>query len=92
MNEIGSEIRAGDERRSKGWRAIARGAVVSLHLAAAPAFALMALLTAMQDGGAHQMRCMGMADASSWNSMSLMYLLMSAIHAAPWIRLAARRG
>ena len=90
MNEIGSGSCAGDEPRSGGWRAIARGAADSLHLAAAPAFALMAMLTTMQDSGAHQMRCMGMADASSWNSMSLMYLLMSAFHAAPWIRLAAR--
>jgi hypothetical protein len=68
------------------WRAIIRGAADGLHLAAAPAFALMALLTAMQSGDAHGMRCMGMPDASPWSSMSLMYVLMSVFHAAPWIR------
>ena len=71
--------------------AIACGAADSLHLAAAPAFALMAVLTAVQDGSAHQMTCMGMAGASPLSSMSLMYLLMSAFHAAPWVKLAVRR-
>ena len=92
MSKIESGTCAGDRTRSKGWRAIARGAADSLHLAAAPALAFMAMLTAMQDGGAHRMSCMGLADGSPWSSMSLMYLLMSAFHAAPWIRLAARRG
>ncbi|MGN6581929.1 MAG: hypothetical protein ACTHJ1_18340 [Bordetella sp.] len=91
MNGIRSEECAGERRRSGGWRAIARGAADGLHLAAAPTFALMALLTAVHDGGMQQMRCMSVGDISSWNSMSLMYLLMSAGHAAPWIRLAAGR-
>lgn len=72
-------------------RAIARGVADRLHLAAAPAFALMALLTAVQEASAHRMRCMGMSGASVLDGMSLMYLLMGAVHAAPWIRLAARR-
>lgn len=62
-----------------------------LHFAAAPTFALMALLTAVLNGGVHQATCLGMADASPLSSMSLMYLLMSAFHVAPWIKLAARR-
>lgn len=62
-----------------------------LHLAAAPVFALMAALTAVQDGSAHHMSCLGMADTSPWNSMSLMYVLMCAFHAAPWVRLGVRR-
>lgn len=92
MNEIGFGNRAGDADRSRGWRTIARGAADTLHLAAAPAFALMAVLAAVQEGGAHQMTCMGMADASPLNSMALMYLLMSVFHAAPWMKLATRRG
>jgi hypothetical protein len=90
MSEIGFDGRADDIDRPSGWRAIARGAADKLHLAAAPAFALMAVLAAVQEGGAHQMTCMGMADGSPWSSMSLMYLLMGVFHAAPWMRLAAR--
>lgn len=91
MSGTGSERSTGGAHRARDWRAIARGAADGLNLAAAPAFALMALLTAVQDSGAHRMLCTGMADASPWNGMSLMYLLMSVFHAASWIRRAAGR-
>jgi hypothetical protein len=61
-----------------------------LHLAAAPAFAIMALLTGL-DGGGADMLCSTARDASSLSGMAPMYLLMSAFHAAPWLKLIARR-
>lgn len=90
MSETSSGKCADGENRSKSGRAVFFGATDWLHLAAAPAFALMALLTAASDGDVHQVTCMGMAGASPLSSMSLMYLLMSAFHAAPWVKLAAR--
>jgi hypothetical protein len=92
MSQGDPENGVGQGSRARRGRAIARGVADRLHLAAAPAFALMALLTAVQEAGADRMRCMGMSGASVLDSMSLMYLLMSAVHAAPWIRLAARRA
>ena len=59
-----------------------------LSLAAAPAFALMALLTAISGGGASDILCS--AGASPLGGMIPMYLLMSAVHSAPWLRLIAR--
>lgn len=91
MSETGLGKHAGIACRPKGGRAIAFGAAGWLHLAAAPVLALMALLTAVLDTDAHQMTCLGMAGASPLSSMSLMYLLMSAFHAAPWLRRMVRR-
>lgn len=68
---------------------IARG----LRLAAAPTFAVMALLTAIQDSGAPVMLCSPMGDASPLSGMIPMYLLMSAFHSAPWLKwISDRRG
>lgn len=57
-----------------------------LHLAAAPTFAAMALLTAMM-GDASPL-C---GTASPLGGMAPMYLLMSAFHLPPWITLVAGR-
>ncbi|HWE73764.1 MAG TPA: hypothetical protein VG328_11440 [Stellaceae bacterium] len=56
-----------------------------LHLAAAPSFAAMAALAAMLGGPA--MICG--QPASPLTGMVPMYLLMSAFHAAPWLKLIA---
>lgn len=56
-----------------------------LHLAATPAFALMALLTGLTGG---DMLC---GTASPLGGMVPMYLLMSAFHLPPWLRLMAGR-
>ncbi|HLG83467.1 MAG TPA: hypothetical protein VKY22_20810 [Bradyrhizobium sp.] len=61
-----------------------------LALAAAPSFALMAALTAMLGGGQADMICSA-AHASSLGGMVPMYLLMSAFHLTPWLRLIVRR-
>ena len=60
-----------------------------LCLAAAPTFALMALLTCVFSGDA-AMLCMG-ANASPLTGMAAMYLLMSAFHLAPWLRVVSGR-
>jgi hypothetical protein len=57
-----------------------------LALAAAPGFALMALLTAA-GGGAAEMLC---GAVSPFGGMVPMYLLMSVFHAGPWLRLWAQ--
>jgi hypothetical protein len=56
-----------------------------LSLAAAPVFAVMALLTGVLGGGVDAM-C-SVADASPLGGMVPMYLLMSAFHSAPWLKL-----
>jgi hypothetical protein len=58
-----------------------------LGLAAAPAFAAMAVLT-MAAGGQTD-TCMGQA-GTSLTGMAPMYLLMSVFHMAPWLRHAGR--
>ena len=62
-----------------------------LSLAAAPTFAIMALLTGFQDGGMPGMLCSAVHDASPLTGMLPMYLLMSAFHSAPWLRLITNR-
>jgi hypothetical protein len=73
--------------------AAALGAADWLCLAAAPTFAIMALL-AVLGGGPPDMLCAAALDASPLSGMVPMYLLMSAFHAAPWLRLIGgwRRG
>ncbi len=63
------------------------GAADWLSLAAAPTFAVMALVTAAGGPGPLDMLCSG---ASPLGSMAAMYGLMSAFHAAPWLRLIPR--
>jgi hypothetical protein len=77
-------IRSAGELRMADW----------LSLAAAPTFGLMALLTAIADGGTHQMWCSAAVRGSPLTGMVPMYLLMSAFHIAPWLKLvsAGRRG
>ena len=62
-----------------------------LCLAAAPTFAIMALLTGVLGAGSPDMLCSAMQDASPLGGMVPMYLLMSAFHSAPWLKLISRR-
>ncbi|MCA1373872.1 MULTISPECIES: hypothetical protein [unclassified Bradyrhizobium] len=62
-----------------------------LALAATPTFAIMAVLTALPGGGPAEMLC-GAGQGSLLGGMVPMYLLMSAFHAAAWLRLMAGRG
>lgn len=61
-----------------------------LSLAAAPIFAIMALLTGIHDR-APDMLCSATQEAWPLAGMVPMYLLMSAFHLAPWLRLISRR-
>jgi hypothetical protein len=67
---------------------ITRVAADWLGLAAAPAFAAMALMTACLGGGGEPF-CS--AHGSLMSGMVPMYLMMGAVHAAPWLRLIAGR-
>jgi hypothetical protein len=70
--------------------AAALGAAGWLSLAAAPTFAIMALLTGVLGGGAPDMVCSAMR-GSPLSGMVPMYLLMSAFHSAPWLKLISSR-
>ena len=52
--------------------------------------AIMALMTAVLGGGASEALC-SRGGASPLSGMIPMYLLMSAFHAAPWLKLIASR-
>ena len=65
---------------------VARAAADWLGLAAAPTFAAMALMTAALGGGVEPL-CS--AHGSFMSGMAPMYLLMSAFHVGPWLRLVA---
>ena len=58
-----------------------------LALAAAPTFALMAVVTGILDSGAHQMPCSAAMHMSPVSGMVLMYVLMSGFHLTPWLKL-----
>jgi hypothetical protein len=64
---------------------------LSLSLAAAPTFAVMALLAGLHDSGMPDMLCSAAHDTSVLNGMVPMYVLMSAFHSAPWLRLVSGR-
>lgn len=56
-----------------------------LSLAAAPTFALMALVTGVQEANAAPLVC-GPAPATPISGMMVMYLLMAGFHLGPWLR------
>ena len=64
-------------------------AVRGLSLAAAPTFAIMALLTSVPGGGMPDILCSAAQGASPLSGMAVMYLLMSAFHLAPWLKLVS---
>jgi hypothetical protein len=70
--------------------AAALGAAGWLGLAAAPAFAVMALLSWATGGGADMM-CSPAPGMSPLSGMIPMYALMSAFHSAPWLKLISGR-
>jgi hypothetical protein len=63
------------------------GAAGWLGLAAAPTFAIMALLTGVLGDGPPNLLCSAAQNAWPVSGMVPMYLLMSAFHLAPWLKL-----
>jgi hypothetical protein len=71
-------------------RARALGAGEWLCLAATPTFAVMALLSGVLGGG-QMATCSALPSTSPLSGMVPMYLLMSAFHASPWVKLFTDR-
>ncbi len=61
-----------------------------LGLAATPTFAVMALLTSILRGDSMALLCSA-GHGSPLDGMMFMYLLMSAFHSAPWLKLISSR-
>jgi hypothetical protein len=57
-----------------------------LRFAAAPTFALMALLNAMARDGRSDVICSAMPTGAPLGDMTVMYLLMCAFHLVPWLK------
>jgi hypothetical protein len=91
MSEAYSGGSASGAIRHESGNAAALGAADWLCLAAAPTFAIMALLTGVLGGGPPDMLCSAAQDASPLSGMVPMYLLMSAFHSAPWLKLISGR-
>ncbi|MGA2952943.1 MAG: hypothetical protein ABSD80_11995 [Caulobacteraceae bacterium] len=68
----------------------ALGAAKWLSLAATPTFAGMALVTVALGGRSAEVLCSA-GPLCPLNGMVLMYLLMSAFHSPPWLKLIAGR-
>ena len=66
-------------------------AVRLLSLAATPTFTVMALLSAVHGDSMPDMICSAPSAGSLLSGMVPMYLLMSAFHLAPWLKLFSRR-
>jgi hypothetical protein len=81
-----SALDANLEMEADGWRASDW-----LCLAAAPTFAIMALLTGILGSSHPNLLCSALPEASLLRGMVPMYLLMSAFHSAPWLKLIAKR-
>jgi len=92
MSEYRIGQRAGAGSRYESGTTAWLGAADWLSLAAAPVFALMALLTVAHGGGAHDPLCTAAHGGSPVSGMVPMYVLMSAFHSRPWLNLIASRG
>ncbi|MBK5566470.1 hypothetical protein [Ensifer sp. SSB1] len=67
-------------------RTAARRVADGLALAAAPTFALMAILVGAGGSDVGQMLCAG-EQGLQIGGMTVMYMLMSVFHLTPWLRL-----
>jgi hypothetical protein len=91
MSEAYAGGRARGATHLEGGNAVAVGAADWLCLAAAPTFAIMALLTGVLGGGPPDILCSAAQDTSQLSGMVPMSLLMSAFHSAPWLKLISGR-
>lgn len=72
-------------------RAAALGAAGCLSLAAAPTFGLMAVVTGLSAPDPADVLCANGTGLLPLTGMLPMYLLMSAFHLGPWLKLLAHR-
>jgi hypothetical protein len=91
MGEAYAGGSAGGAIRHEGGNAAPLGAADWLRLAAAPTFAIMALLSVFLGGSQPEMLCSAAQGVSPLSGMAPMYLLMSAFHSAPWLKLVSSR-
>ena len=91
MTNVHTDGRGSGAIRCENGDAAALGTADWLCLAAAPTFAIMALLTGVLGGGRPDMLCSAAQTGSPLSGMVPMYLLMSAFHSAPWLKLISRR-
>ena len=91
MSDTHTVIRGSGAIRSENGNSAATGAADFLYLAAAPTFATMALLTCVLGGVSADELC-SIAATSPLSGMVPMYLLMSAFHTAPWLKLISSQG
>ena len=91
MTKVHTDGRGPGAIRCENGNAAATGAADWLYLAAAPTFAIMALLTGVLGGGSPDMLCSAAQTGSPLSEMVPMYLLMSAFHSAPWLKLISRQ-
>lgn len=80
QDETGSRSNAAPD--AAGW----------LGLAAAPTFAIMALIAGIHGRDMPDMFCSATQGASPITGMVPMYLLMSAFHSSSWLKLISRRS
>jgi hypothetical protein len=90
MSEADTGGRGSGAVDCEGGNAAAIAAADFLYFAAAPTFAIMALLTGVLGGGSPDALC-SIVSASPLSGMVPMYLLMSAFHSAPWLKLISSR-
>ena len=91
MSEAYPRGGAGGEIRSDREQAAALCVADWLGFAAAPTFAIMALLTSILGGDQSAILCLGAEQMSGPSGMVAMYLLMSAFHLPPWLKLISSR-
>ena len=88
MRMDGLNLRDGCASAGTDAAGAARGAATWLSLAAAPTFAVMALLTAVFSGEPDTL-CAALHGSFALSGMVPMYVLMSAFHVGPWLKLVA---
>lgn len=81
---------SGGTRWNEGGAPAASAMATWLRLAAAPAFAAMALLTVLLDRGTPGPLCAA-ASGLALSGMAPMYVLMTVFHLAPWLKLVSYR-
>lgn len=90
MNTVFARHACGVDGHGGGATSFGTAASDWLSFAATPSLAFMALLAACT-GGPPDILCSAAAGPSLLRGMVPMYVIMSALHCGPWVRLIARR-